>query len=99
CEHPPPHHQARGGLMVRLLSVCAFVLTLIPAVARAAGPTVQFTLPALNATPSTFGTLPFPDDLYFDQGRPGDGDGTLLDSGATIGLAVDVFRNNTDAIE
>ncbi|TMA51382.1 MAG: hypothetical protein E6J76_09885 [Deltaproteobacteria bacterium] len=71
----------------------------MPAVARAAGPTIQFTLPALNATPSTFGTLPFPDDLYFDQGRPGDGDGTLLNSGATIGLAVDVFRNNTDAIE
>ena len=51
--------------MVRLLSVCAFVFTLIPAVARAAGPTIQFTLPTLNATPSTFGTLPFPDDLYF----------------------------------
>ena len=85
--------------MFRLFSACAFVLTLIPAMARAAGPTVQFTLPALNVTPSTFGTLPFPDDLYFDQGRPGDGDGTLLNSGATIGLALDVFRTNTDAIE
>jgi len=85
--------------MLRLLSVCAFVLGLLPAVTHAAGPTVQFTLPALNTTPSTFGTLPFPDDLYFDQGQPGDGDGTLLNSGATIGLSVDVFRKNTDAIE
>src|SRR5262249_16306346 len=34
-----------------------------------------------------------------DQGQPGDGDGTLLNSGATIGLSVDVFRSNTDAIE
>src|SRR5205814_8747023 len=85
--------------MVRLLSVCAFVLTLIPAVARAAGPTIQFTLPALNATPSTFGTLPYPDDLYFDQGRPGDGDGTLLNTGSSIGLGVDVIRTNTASVE
>src|SRR5437867_8888241 len=85
--------------MVRLLSVCAFILTLLPAVAHAAGPTAQFTLPALNVTPSTFGSLPFPDDLYFDQGRPGDGDGTLLNTGASIGLGVDVIRTNTASVE
>jgi hypothetical protein len=70
----------------------------VATVSAAAGPTVQFSLPALNATPSTFGSLPFPNDLYFDQGRPGDGDGTLLDPNASIGLAVTV-QANTDAIE
>ena len=49
----------------------------LPLAAHAAGPTVQFTLPAENATPSVFGSLPFPCDLYFDGGKPGDGDGTL----------------------
>jgi len=63
------------------------------------GATIQFTLPALDATPSTFGSLPFPNDLYFDQGQPGDGDGTLLDSGASIGLAAQVIQTNTGSVE
>jgi hypothetical protein len=68
------------------------------ATAHAVGPTVEFTLPVENTTPSTFGSLPFPDDLYFDQGRPGDGDGTLLNAGSSIGLSVTV-EQNTASIE
>src|SRR5439155_282982 len=52
-----------------------------------------------NTTPAVFGSLPFPDDLYFDQGRPADGDGTLLDAGATIGLADRVVTVNAASIE
>src|SRR6185295_15870550 len=72
---------------------------LFTAPAFAVGPTVSFTLPAQNVTPSVFGSLPFPNDLYFDQGRPGDGDGTLLSTGASIGLGVDVVRVNTKTAE
>src|SRR5262249_56387035 len=61
--------------------------------------TVTFTLPAENTTPGTFGALPWPDDLYFDQGRPGDGDGTLLNSGASIGLGAAVIEVNTASVE
>src|SRR5215470_5292422 len=67
--------------------------------ALALGPTVNFTLPAENTTPSVFGQLPWPDDLYFDQGQPGDGDGTLLDSGASIGLGTAAIEQNTASIE
>ncbi len=67
--------------------------------AWAAGPTVNFTLPVENTTPGTFGALPWPNDLYFDQGRPGDGDGTLLNTGASIGLATSVIETNTKSIE
>src|SRR6266568_3435714 len=74
-------------------------LLLLPALAHAVGPTVAFTLPALHATPSVFGSLPFPCDLYFDGGTPGGGDGTLLDAGASIGLGTDVVRVNTAAVE
>lgn len=77
----------------------AVALALVPVAARGAGPTVAFTLPALHATPATFGSLPFPDDLYFDGGAPGNGDGTLLDSGASIGLGVDAIRTNTASVE
>jgi hypothetical protein len=72
---------------------------LVPVSARAAGPTVNFTLPPENVTPSTFGALPFPVDLYFDLGKPGDGDGTLLNAGASIGLGADVIRTNTASVE
>src|SRR6267378_1073904 len=75
--------------------ICAalvtFVLTAIPALA--VGPTVKFTLPPENTNPTVFGSVPFPSDLYFDQGGPTDGDGTLLNTGANIGLAADVVRN------
>ena len=74
-------------------------LVLLPALAHAVGPTVAFTLPALHATPSVLGSLPFPCDLYFDGGTPGGGDGTLLDAGASIGLGTDVVRVNTAAVE
>src|SRR5438128_9583700 len=83
--------------MLRSAAVCALVFA--PLAARAAGPTVQFTLPAENATPGVFGSLPWPNDLYFDQGRPGDGDGTLLASGASIGLGPQVITVNTASIE
>jgi hypothetical protein len=85
---------------MRILA-CALALAsvLAPSAARAVGPTIAFTLPATNTTPSTFGSLPYPDDLYFDQGRPGDGDGTLLNTGASIGLSVDVIRTNAPSVE
>src|SRR5262245_11644636 len=74
-----------------------------PSDLHAAGPTVAFTLPAQDATPSVFGSLPFPNDLYFDQGQPGDGDGTLINAGlppgGKIGLASAVITQNTAAIE
>ncbi len=76
----------------------ALGLVLVPLVARAAGPTVLFTLPAQDTTPAVFGSLPFPNDLYFDQGKPGDGDGTLLNAGlpanAKMGLAAATITGN-----
>jgi hypothetical protein len=84
--------------MRRSLLAVMLALGAAPA-ALAIGPTLNFTLPAENATPATFGSLPWPNDLYFDQGRPGDGDGTLLDSGASIGLATSVIETNTASIE
>src|SRR5262249_2027375 len=86
-----------GGSMRTLLVAVAFVLLAVPA--RAAGPRVLFTLPAENATPATFGTLPWPDDLYFDQGRPGAGAGTRLDRGASIGPATAVMEQNSASVE
>lgn len=68
-------------------------LVLVASAAVAAGPTVSFTLPAENAMPAVFGSVPFPSDLYFDQGGPTDGDGTLLNTGANIGMSADVVRN------
>jgi hypothetical protein len=79
--------------------VLAFVLALVPAAALAVGPTVDFTLPVENTTPSVFGSLPYPNDLYFDQGQPGDGDGTLKNTGSSIGLGADVIRVNTASAE
>jgi pimeloyl-ACP methyl ester carboxylesterase len=75
---------ARATATVALLLVASFAN---------AGPTVRFTVPAENAMPSVFGSVPWPSDLYFDQGEPGDGDGTLLNTGANIGMAADVVRN------
>src|SRR5262245_12830690 len=76
-----------------------FVLVFAPLAALGAGPTVSFTLPPQDTTPSVFGSLPFPCDLYFDQGKPADGDGTLLNSGSSMGLAADVVRTNTASVE
>src|SRR5438128_3020745 len=83
---------------MRIASLVSMIV-LAPLAARAAGPTVQFTLPAENTTPGVFGSLPWPNDLYFDQGQPGDGDGTLLASGASIGLGAQVITANTGSIE
>jgi hypothetical protein len=85
--------------MSRFRLSVAFLIGLVPATALALGPTVQFTLPALNTTPSTFGSLPFPNDLYFDQGQRGDGDGTLVNVGGSIGLGPLVITQNTGAVE
>src|SRR5262252_3736433 len=82
-----------------LAAAAAAVAMAVAAPVRAAGPTITFTLPAENTTPGTFGSLPWPDDLYFDQGRPGDGDGTLLNSGASIGLGAAVIETNTASVE
>ena len=49
---------------------------------------VLFSVPAENAMPSPFLSVPFPSDLYFDQGQPGDGDGTLLNTGSNVGISV-----------
>lgn len=68
---------------------------LVPGAALAIGPTATFTLPATNTTPATFASLPYPNDLYFDQGQPGDGDGTLLNAGAPIGLDPVVYDQNS----
>jgi hypothetical protein len=74
-------------------------LVLAPCGGWALGPTVTFTLPAQDTTPSVFGSLPFPCDLYFDGGKRADGDGTLLNAGASIGLGTDVVRANAASIE
>src|SRR5262249_16724083 len=87
-----------GGSMSRSIAAIVLALTAMQP-AWAAGPTVNFTLPAENTTPATFGSLPWPDDLYFDQGRPADGDGTLLNSGSSIGLGTAVIETNTAAVE
>ena len=78
--------------------MCAALMTLTlvgASGAFAAGPTVSFTVPAQGTMPAVFGSLPFPSDLYFDGGAPANGDGTLLNTGASIGLAADVVRNTT----
>ncbi|HJQ85043.1 MAG TPA: hypothetical protein VKA21_13250 [Candidatus Binatia bacterium] len=80
-------------------TLIAFVVLAAATAAYALGPAVRFTLPVENTTPGVFGDLPYPDDLYFDQGQPGDGDGTLLNTGASIGLGVDVIRTNTASAE
>ncbi len=68
-----------------------FVIPMCVLLALSAGPAgavaVNFTLPAENSMPATFGTLPYPSDLYFDQGEPTDGNGTLLNTGSSIGLS------------
>ena len=84
--------------MHKSLLVVALALAVVPT-AFATGPTVQFTLPVENATPSVFGTLPWPNDLYFDQGRPADGDHTLFNSGSSIGLSAAVIQMNTATVE
>jgi hypothetical protein len=80
----------------RALVVVALALT--PCAADAIGPAVLFQLPPQDATPSVFSALPFPCDLYFDGGKPADGDGTLLGGGASIGLGADVVRSNTASV-
>ncbi|HLK10859.1 MAG TPA: hypothetical protein VKW76_05725 [Candidatus Binatia bacterium] len=84
--------------MSRLPALFA-ALTLLPGLARATGPTVAFTVPPLHQTPAVFGSLPFPCDLYFDQGKPGAGDGTLIDADAPIGLDAQVVTTNTASIQ
>src|SRR5262249_48850430 len=84
---------------MRKSSLAALAVLLLPALAAAVGPTALFTLPPEGTTPSTFGSLPFPNDLYFDQGRPENGDGTLLNSGASIGLGTSVIETNTASVE
>jgi len=78
-------------------------LALAPGSAHALGPAVVFTLPAPDTTPSVFGSLPFPNDLYFDRGWPGDGDGTLINAGlppdGKIGLKDLVIPTNTASVE
>ncbi len=83
-------HPTRPHRSLSCAALLAFVLAAAPAFA---GPTVNFTLPPENTNPTVFGSVPFPSDLYFDQGGATDGDGTLLNSGADIGLAADVVRN------
>ncbi len=102
CE--VPNGEPQVGFVFALLASAVTVLGLgLPSAARAAGPSVAFTLPAQNSTPAAFGALPYPNDLYFDQGRPGDGDGTLINTGlppgGKIGLASAVITANTAAVE
>src|SRR5262249_12445090 len=76
----------------------SLALGLAPVTALAIGPTANFTLPPLDTTPPTFAALPWPNDLYFDQGQPGDGDGTLLNTGASIGLDPVVYDENAASV-
>jgi pimeloyl-ACP methyl ester carboxylesterase len=78
----------------------ATALLLAPSGASAAGPTVNFTLPAEDAMPSPLGSIPIPSDLYFDMGEKSDGDGTLLNNGTDIGISAIAFNANfSPAIE
>lgn len=83
---------------MRKVPLAILTLSLFPLAANAVGPTIYFSLPAPDATPAVIGSLPFPCDLYFDGGKPADGDGTLLASGATIGAGV-IAQTNTASIE
>jgi pimeloyl-ACP methyl ester carboxylesterase len=80
--------RSRNSLVLAFL---AFVAVGAPPALAAV--TVKFTLPAENVNPTVFGSVPYPSDLYFDQGEQGDGNGTLLNTGANIGLSADVVRN------
>lgn len=97
---PRREAQARGFLVFLFPIVGALFIWAAPDRALGLGPAVEFTLPAENAMPSPFGSVPFPSDLYFDQGEKGDGDGTLLNSGADIGITAIAFNTNfTPAVE
>jgi pimeloyl-ACP methyl ester carboxylesterase len=76
-----------GAFAVLTLLLTACTLTFAFA-SRAHAASVKFAVPAENAMPAPFGSVPFPNDLYFDQGQKGDGDGTLLNNGSSIGFSV-----------
>src|SRR5438132_13271132 len=95
--HPREDRQMRS-LPVLFASALVSALVLAPLAARAAGPVVQFTLPAESTTPGVCGLRVSPGGLDCDQARPGDGDGMLLASGASIGLGAQVITTNTAAI-
>src|SRR5262249_22053138 len=103
CEHS----YLRGRPMRQSLALLAYAIAMAglasPSDLHAAGPTGACTLPAQDARPSVFGSLPYPNDRYFDHGQPGDGDGTLINAGlppgGKIGLASAVITQNTAAIE
>jgi dienelactone hydrolase len=62
------------------LSCCAAALLLLLTAARAFAVTpvqVLYTEPTAGTMPE-FGTVPFPNNLYYDGGAPGAGDGTLV---------------------
>ncbi len=85
---------------VSLVAVAALIFSAIPQQADASGPTVDFSLPTENEMPAPLGVIPFPSDLYFDQGEKGDGDGTLLNAGSEIGISVIATNANfSPAIE
>jgi len=89
-----PHLSYGFGRSLARAIATAAALTIFVAPALAAGPEVKFSLGFPESTmPTVFGSLPFPSDLYFDQGDVLDGDGTLINTGANIGLAADVVRN------
>src|SRR4051812_47257537 len=77
-----------------LVFTAALTVALAALPAFAAGPSVKFSLSFTESTQMpTFGTVPWPSDLYFDQGGPTDGDGTLINTGQSFGLVTDVVRN------
>ena len=85
-----------------LLPLCLAAALLLAGAhpAAASGPTLDFSLPNENEMPAPLGAVPFPSDLYFDQGEKGDGDGTLLNAGAEIGIsAIATNANFSPAIE
>ena len=76
---------ASFAIRTLLLSACALTSAFASSAYAAS---VKFTVPAENAMPAPFGSVPFPNDLYFDQGQKGDGDGTLLNNGSDVGFSV-----------
>lgn len=94
CASRRPIHSSLSAASLLSRASAGFVLALVVA-APAWSTTVRYTHPASVGSMPTFGNVPFPNDLYFDGGAPGAGDGTLLNEdpegpGGTEDFGIDV---------
>src|SRR6186997_3155072 len=80
--------------LVRAVVSLAGALALLAIASFAHAANVKFSATAENSMPAPFGSIPFPSDLYFDQGQPGDGDGTLLNNGSNVGFGAILTNPN-----